>query len=305
MKNEVGHWGIDRGLSEWGEVEGVYTFGQMRYLTGNGNTEDGLYFYHGNHLSSTQVITDVHANISQAVLYTPWGSVIKEYKADWMLDTIPRYLFNAKELDEESGMYYCEVRYYAPPTFISRDPLIDSFPNWTPYHYCFNNPIKYIDPTGMSPGDKTSPKLEFYMEIKVSFGPQIGGSIKIFNAGVDLKAQGPSVEGSTRFALSYHNGKWSAEADQSSKNIDYNLSAGIGNLIGIDKIAEYGIMDHPVFKETITTLRQGVTQEITRINGEGEKTTQEKPLVLESSFSINAVLIGIEVTVGVQGYEEY
>jgi RHS repeat-associated protein len=137
-----------------GEGDIVYTFGQMRYLTGNGNTEDGLYFYHGNHLSSTQLITDINANISQAVLYTPWGSVIKEYKADWMLDTIPRYLFNAKILDEENGMYYYEARYYSDENimFTARDPLFEEKPWLNPYHYCSNNPVNRIDPTGLSDG---------------------------------------------------------------------------------------------------------------------------------------------------------
>jgi RHS repeat-associated protein len=185
MKNDIGHRGIDKGVSKLGEVEGVYTFGQMRYLTGNGNTEDGLYFYHGNHLSSTQLITDINANISQAVLYTPWGSVIKEYKADWMLDTIPRYLFNAKELDEESGMYYYEARYYAPPSFISRDPVFQEYPATSPYAYCMNNPVKLIDPDGrrVFAHDKTSKK---YM--KSYFKEQFGTSKMFrFNSHGELK----------------------------------------------------------------------------------------------------------------------
>jgi RHS repeat-associated protein len=121
----------------------------MRYLTGNGNTEDGLYFYHGNHLSSTQLITDINANVVQQVLYAPFGEIITEYNAYWKLDTIPRFLFNAKDLDEESGMYYYEARYYAPPSFISRDPAFEMYPTLSPYNYCANNPLKYIDPTGM------------------------------------------------------------------------------------------------------------------------------------------------------------
>ncbi|MGI6292739.1 MAG: RHS repeat-associated core domain-containing protein [Bacteroidales bacterium] len=58
------------------------------------------------------------------------------------------YAFNAKELDEENGMYYYSARYYAPPTFISRDPLFEKYPSISPYTYCGNNPIKYIDPDG-------------------------------------------------------------------------------------------------------------------------------------------------------------
>ncbi len=57
--------------------------------------------------------------------------------------------YNAKELDEETGMYYYEARYYAPPVFTSRDPLFEQKPWLSPYHYCSNNPTNKVDPTGM------------------------------------------------------------------------------------------------------------------------------------------------------------
>ena len=59
-----------------------------------------------------------------------------------------RSLFSAKELDEESQMYYFEARYYDPPTFISSDPLFEKYPWISRYAYCANNPIRYIDPDG-------------------------------------------------------------------------------------------------------------------------------------------------------------
>ncbi|MBO4581828.1 MAG: RHS repeat-associated core domain-containing protein [Bacteroidales bacterium] len=62
---------------------------------------------------------------------------------------IPKYSFNAKELDEETGMYYYEARYYAPPVFTSRDPLFEKYPTFSPYIYCYNNPLRFIDPTGL------------------------------------------------------------------------------------------------------------------------------------------------------------
>jgi RHS repeat-associated protein len=111
--------------------------------------ESKLFFYHGDHLSSTQMITDINANVVQQVLYAPFGEVITEYNAYWHNGLVPDYMFNAKELDEESGMYYYEARYYNPPTFISRDPLFEKYPFMSPYAYCANNPVKLIDPTGM------------------------------------------------------------------------------------------------------------------------------------------------------------
>jgi RHS repeat-associated protein len=110
--------------------------------------ENELFFYHGDHLSSTQMITDANGAVQQQVLYAPFGEVISEYNAYWHQGKVPDYMFNAKEKEEESGMYYYSARYYAPPVFISRDPLFEKYPFMSPYAYCANNPVIYIDPDG-------------------------------------------------------------------------------------------------------------------------------------------------------------
>jgi RHS repeat-associated protein len=61
------------------------------------------------------------------------------------------YLYNGKELDQETGLYYYEARYYDARTsiFVAADPHSENYPGWTPYNYCANNPINITDPTGM------------------------------------------------------------------------------------------------------------------------------------------------------------
>lgn len=79
----------------------------------------------------------------------PFGEVfIEERNNTWNTP----YLFNAKELDEETGMYYYGARYYDPriSQFLSSDRFAKKYPNLTPYSYCANNPINAVDVRGDS-----------------------------------------------------------------------------------------------------------------------------------------------------------
>jgi len=71
------------------------------------------------------------------------------------------YKFSGKELDEEIGLewYYFGARYYDPEIgrFLSVDPHARSYPSLTPYHYVENNPLRYIDRTGMDGEDPQLP----------------------------------------------------------------------------------------------------------------------------------------------------
>ena len=54
------------------------------------------------------------------------------------------------EADAETGLHYAEARYYDSrlSTFNSTDPMWYKYPSLSPYAYCANNPVKYIDPDG-------------------------------------------------------------------------------------------------------------------------------------------------------------
>jgi len=125
-------------------------FDTLRLQENTGNLEDALFYYHSNHLHSTKIITDIIGNVQQAILYTPFGTVISEYRQDWKMDTLPRYLFTGYEKDSESDLYYAEARYYSDVdmVFRGRDVLFEKYFYLSPYAYCGNNPIKYFDPTG-------------------------------------------------------------------------------------------------------------------------------------------------------------
>ncbi|SDX31233.1 RHS repeat-associated core domain-containing protein [Aequorivita viscosa] len=62
------------------------------------------------------------------------------------------YKFNAKEYDAETGNYYYGARYYDPKwsIMLSVDQMYDKYPSFSPYAYTLQNPVKYVDPTGMT-----------------------------------------------------------------------------------------------------------------------------------------------------------
>ena len=111
------------------------------------NYENLQFFYHPDHLGSSSFITNLDGEVVQHIEYVPFGEVfIEERNNIWNTP----YLFNAKEFDEETGMYYYGARYYDPrlSLWMSVDPLVQKYQILLPYGYCSNNPIVRIDPDG-------------------------------------------------------------------------------------------------------------------------------------------------------------
>ena len=109
--------------------------------------ENLQFYYHTDHLGSSSYITNLDGEVVQHIEYVPFGEVfIEERNNIWNTP----YLFNAKEFDEETGLYYYGARYYDPrlSLWISTDALKEKTPNISPYVYTENSPITYIDPDG-------------------------------------------------------------------------------------------------------------------------------------------------------------
>ncbi|MGD2249992.1 MAG: RHS repeat-associated core domain-containing protein, partial [Candidatus Methanofastidiosia archaeon] len=142
------------------EKEASYIHGPAGLLCKNVN---GLTdYYHTDHLGSTRLITDESGNPVTDIQYTPFGETITQEEE--------RFLYTGKEKDA-TGLYYYGARYYDPAMgrFLTRDPVTGKTYNpqsLNRYIYCLNNPLKYVDPAGLSEEeviidfyDTTHPKI--------------------------------------------------------------------------------------------------------------------------------------------------
>ncbi|MFC4476481.1 RHS repeat domain-containing protein [Flavobacterium chungangensis] len=156
---EVPYYGLDNndyvnGLgfccNPSGETNSSSTTGKM--TAKNDNAELQQFYYHPDHLGSSSYISNLDGEVVQHIEYVPFGEVFLEEKnAKWNTP----YLFTSKELDRETGLYYYGARYQDPKLgiFISVDPLAEKFAGYSSYAYALNNPLGFIDPTGMGPED--------------------------------------------------------------------------------------------------------------------------------------------------------
>ena len=134
-----------------GSLEAAQSRVMARAMKNNfqeGDTYEKMqFYYHPDHLGSSSYITNLEGEVVQHIEYVPFGEVFVEERNNiWNTP----YLFNAKEFDEETGLYYYGARYYDPriSLWISTDPKQESYFAFSSYVYCGNNPLIYIDPNG-------------------------------------------------------------------------------------------------------------------------------------------------------------
>jgi len=110
------------------------------------------YYYHSDHLGSSNVITDQTGQQIQYCEYTPYGTLARNELANPLTGTPVNHYFTGKELDN-TGLYFYAWRYYDPTLgrFIQPDTIIPNPFNpqeFNRYSYCNNNPLNYTDPSG-------------------------------------------------------------------------------------------------------------------------------------------------------------
>jgi len=86
--------------------------------------------------------------MAQATDYYPFGLEIQDVSISDNLQ-----FYNSKELQTDAKLWWYDygARFYDPIIckWHTVDPMAESSRRWSPYTYCMNNPIRFIDPDGM------------------------------------------------------------------------------------------------------------------------------------------------------------
>ena len=131
--------------------------------------QQNTFWYHPDHLGSTNWVTDAEGEGYEHFTYTPYGEAWVEEHLSTEIHRMS-HRFTGQELDPETGLYAFPARNYDPRTsrWLSADPALEEYlpkPGQKPgellgeggvfdprnlavYHYGGNSPLRYTDPTG-------------------------------------------------------------------------------------------------------------------------------------------------------------
>jgi RHS repeat-associated protein len=121
----------------------VYGLGLISKIT---PTEEA-YYYHYDGLGSTVAITNSTGTAVNTYSYDEFGKVISQSET---ISNSFKYVGKFGVMDDGNGLLYMRARYYDPEIgrFINKDP-IGFAGGFNMYTYAGNNPVNFIDPSGL------------------------------------------------------------------------------------------------------------------------------------------------------------
>jgi RHS repeat-associated protein len=152
----------------------IYEDGALLYILNeegryNVNGENAGYEYNlKDHLGNVRMVINSEGEVKQSNNYYPFGGVFGQYSS-----TENKFQFGGKELQEGTDWLDFGARMYQAELgrWLCFDPMAELAHGWTPYRYCFNNPMNVTDPTGLYEWD-----FDRFTD-KISYAGEDGGPL--------------------------------------------------------------------------------------------------------------------------------
>ncbi len=92
---------------------------------------------------------------SDQLMYIKQGTTTKIVPVPPLFKTSYDVKFQNQKREEDLALNWDSFKWrnydYAIGRFMSIDPLAEKMPSWSPYNFCFNNPLTFVDPDGRAP----------------------------------------------------------------------------------------------------------------------------------------------------------
>ena len=115
-----------------------------------GSLTQEINYFHTDHLGSVRAITDQSGTVVEQNAYYPFGS--RHTFGNSYAQTTNRYKYNGKEEQTSGNLQYLDYGARMYDANIGRwfvqDPLSEKYYAHSPYNYCVNNPVMFVDPDG-------------------------------------------------------------------------------------------------------------------------------------------------------------
>jgi len=105
------------------------------------------FFYHADGLGSVTELTNSSGTVVQSYTYSSFGKIESQVDPNF----VQPYTFTSREFDPETGLYFYRARYYDSSSgrFLQQDPIGFAGGSTNLYKYVGNNPVNWVDPTGL------------------------------------------------------------------------------------------------------------------------------------------------------------
>jgi RHS repeat-associated protein len=164
---------------------------------------NGLICYHSDAMGNVIALTDGNTNLVAQYAYTPYGRSLGSTNTLSSLNSQPYAFVGSQGVQEESdipNLYFMRARYYSADAgvFLSTDPVRHIGSSWEPafFTYGLENPFRYTDPRGTSPGGPSpSDVLGSAFDIGDDFYQERQGQITRREWGEDLFVSSAEIIG--------------------------------------------------------------------------------------------------------------